>query len=194
MEKDARIDLLARVARSASSGAALLDSNKPTSILYLTAASYGSRPTEDATVPTGFDPVAVALFEAIVEAAYVVANADGVFDKDERAAFERVVTAACGGAVAPQQIVALVDDLADQLAEDGIDRRIEAIGAAVTKKEHAQEVVRIAALLAQASDDVSAVERGVLERLATRCGLEAADVDTALGEVRAALAGATPSS
>jgi len=188
MQNDARINLLARVARTASREGAPPESAKPTSILYLAATSYGARPSEDATVPTGFDPVAVALFEAIVEAAYLVANADGVFDDEERRTFEHVVTVACGGAVEPPQIAALVSDLGDQLEEDGIDRRIEAIASAVTRKEHAQEVLRIAALLAQASEDVSAVERGTLERLAVRCGLQAADVDSALADVQSALA------
>ncbi len=103
--------------------------------------------------------------------------------------FELVVAAACGGAVASQAISALVSDLGDQLGEDGIDRRIEAIASALTKKEHAQEVLRIAALLAQASEDVSAVEREALERLAVRCGLTAADVDAALADVKSALSG-----
>jgi tellurite resistance protein len=193
MQKDARINLLARVARGSSWHDALAQSDKPTSILYLAAASYGSRPSEDATVPTGFDPLAVALFEAIVEAAFVVANADGVFDDDEKQAFERVVAVACGGAVTSPQIVALIGDLSDQLREDGIDRRIEAIAASVTRKEHAQEVLRIAALLAQASEDVSAVERATLERLAVRFGLQSADVDAALADVKSALSTAPAS-
>jgi tellurite resistance protein len=190
MQKDARINLLARVARTASLEDALLESEKPTSILYLAAASYGSRPSEDATVPTGFDPVAVALFEAIVEAAYVVANADGVFDADEKSTFERVVAVACGGVVSSPQIAALMSDLGDQLRADGLDRRIEAIASAITKKDHAHEVLRIAALLAQASEDISAVERGVLERLAMHCGLGPGDVDSAIAEVQGALTGA----
>ena len=154
--EDARIDVLARIARTASWRSAPNESKTPVSILCLAAASYGSRPSEDATVPTGFDPMAVVLFEAIVEAAYVVANADGVFDEEERRTFEPdVVAAACGVAIAPNQIAALVDDLADQLREDGLERRIDAVAGSVTKKEHAYEVLRIAALLAQASDDVS---------------------------------------
>ncbi|HEY8039303.1 MAG TPA: tellurite resistance TerB family protein [Polyangiaceae bacterium] len=187
MENDVRINLLARVARSASSPGAPVDPAKPVSILSLAAASYGARPSEDATVPTGFDPLAVALFEAIVEGAYLVANADGVFDDEERRIFERVVVAACGGTVAPQQIAALLSDLSDQLAEDGVDRRIEALSRTATKKEHAQEVLRIAALLAQASEDVSAVERTVLGKIAKQCGLEPTAVDAALDDVKKAL-------
>lgn len=190
MGNDVRIDLLARVARSAVPPGKPLDPSKPVSILSLAAASYGARPSEDATVPTGFDPLAVALFEAIVEGAFLVARADGVFDEEERKTFERVVVAACGGTVAPQQIAALVSDLGDQLEEDGVDKRVEALAKTAQKREHALEVLRIAALLAQSSEDVSPVEREVLAKIAKATGLEAGAVDVALGDVKKALAGA----
>jgi tellurite resistance protein len=190
MENEVRINLLARVARSAGAPGAPLDPAKPVSILSLAAASYGSRPSEDATVPTGFDPVAVALFEAIVEGAFLVANADGVFDDHERRTFEHVVTTACGGSVDPMHISALVSDLRDQLEEDGLERRVEMLARGVTKADHAQEVLRIAALLAQANAEVSAVEREVLSKIARSCGLEPNAVDVALREVREALAAA----
>jgi tellurite resistance protein len=195
MPSDEKIHLLAKIARMkgtghdmdgplASSSGGGIDSG---SILMLAAASYGAKPPEDATIPTGFDPVAVALFESIVEGAYLVASADGVFDDDERHAFERVVHAACGGVVAPKTVQGLVSDLSDQLSEDGIDRRIEMIGTHITKKSHGQEVLRIAALIAQASADVSPVERDMLLRIAGTCGLASEDVDTALREVKEAL-------
>jgi tellurite resistance protein len=187
MHDDLRIDLLARVARSAVRQGQPVDPARPLSILSIAAASYGARPSEDATVPTGFDPLAVALFEAIVEGAYLVATADGVFDDEERRLFERVVLAACGGSVPPPQISALVSDLGDQLTEDGLDRRIDALGRTATKREHALEVLRIAALLAQASNAVSPVERDVLVKIATRCGLDGSAVDRALTDVADAL-------
>jgi len=187
MENDAKINLLARVARSAGKPGVPADPERPVSILSLAAASYGARPDDDATVPTGFDPVAVALFEAIVEGAYLVASADGVVDEEERKTFERVVVTACGGAVAPKQIAALVGDLADQLSEDGLDRRVAMLARQVTKKEHALEVLRIGALLAQVSDDVGPEERVVLKKLAAALQLEEGAVDSALGDVRDAL-------
>jgi tellurite resistance protein len=191
MPNDARIRLVARVARSAF--APVEDPDRPMSILSLAAASYGSRPSGDATVPTGFDPVAVALFEAIVEGAYVVANADGVFDTAERQAFERVVSTACGGTVPAQQIASLVSQLSDQLKADGIDARIASIAKASVKKDHAREILRIAALLAQTSDHVSVSERQVLGKLAHQCGLDGAEVEAALAEVRNALLAADSS-
>jgi uncharacterized membrane protein YebE (DUF533 family) len=189
MVNEARIKLLAQVARSAPDLAASVEPSKPISILSVAAASYGARPIEDATVPTGFDPIAVALFEAIVEGAYIVANADGVFDDDERRMFERVVVAACGGTVTAAQIVALVADLRDQLHEDGVDQRIDRIAQSVTKKEHGHEVLRIAALLAYVSDDASVVEREVLGKLARRFGIAPGEVDVVLAEAKAAVSG-----
>jgi tellurite resistance protein len=192
MVTDERISLLARLARGpAGAHPGEAPERAPErSILTLAAAAYGSRPTDEATtIPTGFDPQAAALFESIVEGAYLVATADGVFDDDERRAFERVVTAACGGAVAPGHVADLLADLGDMLSADGLEARLAQVAGRLSRREHAQEVLRIAALMAQASEDVSAVERAVLERLATSCALPLAEVDLALADVKAALAG-----
>ncbi len=184
MEPQERIHLLARVARSpgAAKGTSL-----STSILTLAAASYGAKFNDDATVPTGFDPNAAKLFEAIVEGAYLVATADGVIDTSERETFEKVVAAASGGVVTEPQVAALVADLADQLSEDGLDQRLQAIAERVSKREHGEEVLRIAALLAQASENVSDVERQVLTKLAAACNLTSTDVDVAMDDVKQAL-------
>lgn len=186
MLTDDRINLLARVARTPHGDYA--EGSTDRSILTLSAAAYGARPTDESTVPTGFDPQAAALFESIVEGAYIVATADGVFDEEERRTFERIVSASCGGSVPQGHIVDLVEDLADQLAEDGLDRRLVRLGEGINRKEHAQEVIRIAALIAQVSEDVSEIERNVLERLAVACKLDPSEVDAALADVRKALA------
>jgi tellurite resistance protein len=187
MLTEEKITLLAKVARSHTLGEPSTATESSVSILSLAAASYGAAPVEENTVPTGFDPAAAALFEAIVEGAYLVASADGVFDEDERRTFERVVATACGGVVSPKHIAALVSDLADQLSEDGLDARLSMLGRTITKREHALEVLRIAALIARASEDVSAVERSVLDKIAAACGLDAGSVDTALREVDEAM-------
>ena len=185
MLTDDKINMLAKVARTPH--AHYSESTSDRSILTLAAASYGSRPTDESTVPTGFDPHAAALFESIVEGAYIVATADGVFDDEERRTFERIVTAACGGAVAAGHVADLIADLSDQLAEDGLDTRLARLGEGIGRKEHAQEVIRIAALIAQSSEDVSEIERSVLERLAAACKLPASEVDAALADVKSAI-------
>lgn len=200
---DERINLLARVARTALSSDEPRPSERrgderpgaePRSILTLAAASYGARPMDENTVPTGFDLSAAALFESIVEGAYLVATADGVFDEDERLTFERIVVAACGGTVSKSLVTNLVSDLSDQLAEDGLERRVERLALGVHRKEHARELIRIAALMAHASEDVSDVERAVLGKLAGACKLDVGSVETALEEVKSALAAAAAAS
>jgi tellurite resistance protein len=189
MVDDEELHLLARVARLAATPpvAAGAKPNAP-SIVALAAGAFRTRPTRDATVPTGFDPLAAALFESIVEAAYLVANADGVFDATERRAFELVIQAACGAVVGADQVAALVSDLGDQLAEDGVDRRIEALAKAVTREEQAREILRIGALIATISDAASNAERAALGRIAAQCGLPTGSVDRALAEAERALA------
>jgi tellurite resistance protein len=190
MQTDDRINLLARVARTPHRPCNERAPSSERSILTLAAASYGARPTDESTIPTGFDPFAAMLFESIVEGAYLVATADGVFDDEERRTFERIVTASCGGAVPSNHVADLVADLADQLLEDGLDRRIQRLAEGIQREEQALEVLRIAALIAQVSDDVSDVERVVLEKIASACRLGEGAVDRALADVHASLASA----
>jgi tellurite resistance protein len=157
------------------------------SILVASAASYGAHSEDDLTQPTGFDPEAARLFEAIVESAYLVATADGEFDATEQSAFQHVVLEACGGRVAERQISALLADLHDQLAEDGVDKRIDMVARSIARQDHGLEVLRVAALLAHVSGGVSEVERSVLDRLAAALGLNSAATSSALSEVASAL-------
>src|SRR3954468_13093174 len=129
--------LLERVARGVSRPGASAPSGVTASILAQAAASYGARPIiDEATVPTGFDPAAAALFEATIEAAFLVANSDGVFDDEERAAFESVVTTACNGQVQPTQLSALLADLCEQLADDGIEKRARMVARTIKRRDH----------------------------------------------------------
>lgn len=179
--------LIGKVAQKLSHPPAYADHGVKDSILVASAASYGARSEDDLTQPTGFDPDAARLFEAIVESAYLVANADGEFDRAEQDAFTHVVLSACHGRVAERQIGALLDDLHDQLGEDGIDKRIQMVSRGITRHDHAQEVLRVAALLAHVSGGVSDVERGVLDRLTLALGLAPSATASALSEVASVL-------
>jgi tellurite resistance protein len=157
------------------------------SILVAAATSYGAKSHDDLTQPTGFDPEAARLFEAIVESAYLVANADGDFDDTERQAFEHVVVVACDGKVGEVQISALLEDLSEQLEEDGKEKRVQMVTKGITRPEHAREVVRVAALIAHVSGGVSPAERALVEELARGLGLDAGATEAALAEVTTAL-------
>jgi tellurite resistance protein len=182
--------LLGRVAEKLSEPPSYSEPGQRGSILTVAAASFGSKPTtDDVTQPTGFDPEAAALFEAVVESAYLVANADGEFDATEREAFEQVVVTACQGAVGEGQIHALIEDLNDLLSEDGIDKRIDMVAKSIVKRDHQQEVLRVAALLAHVSGGVSQEEREVLEKLRGAFDLEPGSLDRALREAESAVSG-----
>ncbi|WP_437837461.1 tellurite resistance TerB family protein [Sorangium sp. So ce1153] len=153
------------------------------SILAQAARAYSARPPiEDITMPTGFDPAAVALFETIIEAAFLVANADGHFDEAERKRFQDIVVDACQNLVHEKQIEALIADLCEMLAEDGMEKRVSMVARTIGRTEHQREVLRVAAFMAHASSGVSAPERGVLEQLARGFKLDAATVDEALAQ------------
>ena len=158
------------------------------SLLSVAASSYGWKADNDElTQPTGFDPEAVRLFEAVVEGAFLVANADGDFDDTEQAAFQHVVVSACAGRVAESQVSALLADLHDQLGEDGMQKRIEMVAQAISREDHAREVLRVSSLLAYVSGGVSLVEREVLDKLASEFKLTDAAVEQAIEEAAHAL-------
>ncbi len=96
--------------------------------------------------------------------------------------------AACDGRVAERQITALLADLHDQLAEDGMDKRVQMVARGIARQDHAQEVLRVAALLAHVSGGVSEVERSVIVQLGKAMGLADGATASALREVASALA------
>jgi tellurite resistance protein len=180
--------LLGKVASQLSRPPSYASEGAQGSILSLAASSYGWKAeAEEVTQPTGFDPGAARLFEAVVEAAYLVANADGDFDDAERAAFQHVVVSACAGMLVERQVGALLADLADQLSEDGLEKRLQMVARSVMREDHAREVLRIAALLAHVSGGVSGVEREVLGKLAGELRLDASAIDRALAEAEQAI-------
>jgi tellurite resistance protein len=180
--------LLERVARGIAQPGGAAPSGVSASILTQAARSYGAQPVfDEATVPTGFDPAAAALFEATIEAAFLVANSDGVFDDQERAAFQSVVTQACNGQVQPTQLHALLADLCEQLVDDGIEKRTRMVARTITRRDHQLEVLRIAALMAHISGGVSESERAVIDQLARDFDVDEGGVEAALAEAEAAL-------
>ena len=116
-------------------------------------------------------------------------NADGQMDKEERTAFQSVVTEACNNLVQRTQLSALLQDLAEQLAEDGLEKRVRFVSRMIQRRDHQNEILRIAALMAHVSRGVDEGERVVLEKLARAFDLDAGAVDRALHEAEAALAG-----
>jgi tellurite resistance protein len=188
-DPSARGSNLTRSSEGESSSNGSVSTVPTESVLVATAARYCPPAGDFAiTPPTGFDVEAGALFEAIVESAFLVANADGTFDEEERNAFAKVVFEASGYRVTARQIEAIVKDLATQLEEDGFEKRVTVLGQSIKKYVHRREALLIAALLAWVSAGVSPVERRALEKIAVVFELPESMVDEVLGEVRRSLA------
>src|SRR5688500_19965650 len=97
--------LITKVARKLGQAPAYVEGPNPVSILSAAAGCYGlTSDIEELTQPTGYDPDAARLFEAIIESAFVVAHADGEFDAAEQAAFSHVVFIACAVRVCEIQV------------------------------------------------------------------------------------------
>ncbi len=187
-----RIAASLRTRTSAAPGAPDAGANAPKdSILARAADLYASRPGGEDTPPTGFDPAAAALFEALVEGAFLVANADGEFDAEERSAFEQVVSSATSKKLAGGQLGELLSDLHELLHEDGLEKRIQSVSKTVARPEQQQEVLRVAAFIGQISGGVSPVERGAMLKLANGFGLGEPEVDQAIRDAESALAAAS---
>jgi tellurite resistance protein len=181
--------LLGKVATQLTRPPSYASGTSKASILSIAAASYGWKSSGDeVTQPTGFDPEAARLFESVVEAAFLVANADGEFDEAEQSAFRHVVVTACSGLVVERQVSALLADLTDQLAEDGLDKRVHMVSKTIVREDQAREVLRIASLLAHVSGGVSDVERAVLGKLASELKLDTNAVDAAVKEASSVVA------
>ncbi len=148
------------------------------SILIQAAMAFSHRPFEDEdTMPTGFDPLASALFEGLVESAYLVAGADGVVDPDEREILQRIVTSACAGIVKPEHIQWLFGELDKRVKREGAQGRMKMIAEWVTSPEHRREVLRVAALVAKGARGVGPSERQALVTIASAFGMPEAAVD-----------------
>jgi len=181
-------DLLERVVRAIRRPGGSAPTNVKGSILAQAASSYGARPVVDeATVPTGFDPAAAELFEATVETAFLVANANGIFSDDERIAFRTVIAEACNNQVQHTQLDALIADLIEQLNADGMEKRARMVSRTISRRDHQNEVLRIATLMAHIAGGVGEAQRKVLEALVRCFDLDSGAVDSALREAERAL-------
>jgi hypothetical protein len=121
---------------------------------------------DEATAPTGFDPAAAMLFEATLEAAYLVALADAPLDAREDAVLRAIVDVGCDGKMTSAQTDDLLAELAASVAREGAEQRYHHLAQLVAHRDHQGELLRIAAIMAQATSGIGAEQRAALERLA----------------------------
>ncbi|HET9956319.1 MAG TPA: hypothetical protein VFQ61_17545 [Polyangiaceae bacterium] len=156
------------------------------SIWAATASSYAyGAECDEFTQPTGFCPHAALLFEAILEAALLVAGSAARLPRQSEA-FKKIVVFASGGLLREPQISGLFSMLDERLQREGVQRRLDSIASAAERPEQAREVLRVASLfgVAEAAGELGTEKLDLLRALTKRLGLPAQDLQTSVAEAK----------
>jgi tellurite resistance protein len=136
-------------------------------------------------VPEGGDPSL--LFNAVIEAGYLVAAADGTVDSAELATLKRAVLALTGDEMQAEELDTLVEDLVDLRKTQGELSRCKAVGELLAAHRAGDEGLYLAAAIAYASNGLDRKELAVLERIAQAAGISQAALVTLATQVRSDL-------
>jgi tellurite resistance protein len=117
------------------------------------------------------------LFRVAVEVGCLAAFGDLEVDPAEREAIVRAVGLLSVGNVDEWEADALVDECAKRIATDGIEARVEAVGAALKRLGEPEGALSLAVLVADASSGVDHLERGILDAIAEAAGVEPSALD-----------------
>lgn len=125
----------------------------------------------------------------LVEAAYLIAAADGVVSPTERQTLAETIAHVLGGELPPGELVAMIDAFAATLASDGREQRLVAMAHAAPDAAARREAVSFAALIALCDRELVAEEREALDLLGASFGLDQQSVRDILNEVADSLNG-----
>jgi uncharacterized tellurite resistance protein B-like protein len=126
-------------------------------------------------------------FSGMLEAAFLVAGADGQISKEEIGSLSDMVAEVTGANVAPSELAGLVYEFATHLEEEGRGMRIQALANHVPDPTARREVLGFAALIALCDHDLAPSELFVLHSLAKGFGFEMETVNGIIRSIRAAL-------
>lgn len=153
-----------------------------------------ARQLRSSILPGGGDPAL--LFNAILEAGYLVAAADGTVDPSELQTLKKAVGTLTEGEMSASEVDTLFDDLIDLRATAGEKARCSVVGAILREANAGEEGLYLAAAIAYVSAGLSAPELSVMEEIAhTACvsGAQLAVIATSVRDEiarRAAVLGA----
>ncbi len=136
------------------------------------------------------DPASAQLFCAVFEAAYLIAKADGRFDRAERAHLHRALLALSDDGILADDVDAMMSGFTASLSRDGAAARCEAVGKVLRANDVAEAGVYLAAGVACASEGLSQVELKTLEVIARHAGLGFERLATLVDAIRVDLAAA----
>ncbi len=141
-----------------------------------------ARQLRSSILPGGGDPAL--LFNAIVEAGYLVAAADGTVDPTELETLKKAVGTLTDGEMSPSEIDTLLDDLVDLRETQGEKSRCSAVGAMLRDANAGEEGLYLAAAIAYVSAGLSAPELAVMEEIARTARVSGAQLAVIATSVR----------
>jgi tellurite resistance protein len=130
------------------------------------AAGFDARPWLSRLSPTSAQ-----LFCAVFEAGFLIAQADGRFDRAERAHLHRALLALSDDGILADDVDAMLSGFTASLSRDGAAARSESVGRLLQAHHVGEAGVFLAAGIACASDGLSQIELKTLEVLARHAGL-----------------------
>lgn len=125
----------------------------------------------------------------LVEAAFLVAAADGVVSTPERQTLAGTIAHVLGGELPEEELVAMIDAFAEALERDGREQRLVAMAHALPDPPARRAAVAFAALIALCDRELVTEERETLNLLGASFGLDSSVVESTLNEVADSLAG-----
>ena len=130
-----------------------------------------------------------AFLSVLVEAAYLIAAADGVVSETERQTLAETISAIVGGDLPPEELLAMLVAFADALNTDGLDQRLEVMAEALADVEARETAVSFASLVALCDREFDARERVMLLKIGAAFGFDEARVGVLLEHVASGLRG-----
>jgi tellurite resistance protein len=137
-------------------------------------------------LPGGGDPAL--LFNAVVEAGYLVAAADGAVDPAELGTLRQAVAVLTDGDMSADEIAMLVADLVDLRKSEGEAARCKSVGEVLAAANASEQGLYLAAAIAYASGGLDARELGVMEKIAAAARVPGSVLATLATSVRTELA------
>lgn len=123
----------------------------------------------------------------LMEAASLMAVADGEVDDDERQVIQRVLQKLSIDALSSVVADAMLSRSIEQTEEVGIERRCDELARALIKHDVVREGIFIAVLVAEISGGIVPKERAILDRLADKTATDEPTMHWAISAVHEAL-------
>jgi hypothetical protein len=128
-----------------------------------------------------------AFFGGLLEAAFLVAAADGTLSKEEVGSLIDVVSDLGGEGVTPSELAGMVYEFSSAMEKEGRQARLDALAAAVTDAAARREILGFASLVALCDHDLAPSELFVLHSLGKAFALDAAAVNGIIRSVKVAM-------